>query len=55
MNEAIVMVPEFAHLLYLIPDVVLTDVLDHLIQREEQTLGLKCSTGDGLAMGKLRR
>ncbi len=55
MNEAEVMVPEFPHLLDLIPDIVLTDVLDHIIQGKEQTLGLQCSTGNGLAVGKLRR
>ncbi len=55
MNEAEVMVPVFPHLLYLIPDVVLTDSLDHVIEGEEQPFCLKSRTGDGLAMGKLRR
>ena len=54
MDKPIIMIAEFSNLFDLIPDVVFTDGLHNVIERQQQAFFLKRRTCDGLAVRKFR-
>jgi hypothetical protein len=54
MHEAILLAPDIADALDLLPDVVLADRIDHFVERQQQALRLQRRTRDRLAVRKLR-
>ena len=55
MYQPILRVADAADALHLVPDVLLTERLDHLVERQQQAFGLQRGAGDRLAVRELRR